>query len=55
MDPDAALKKLFEAILDGDREAYTEALEALSQWNEKGGFMPTTTSLSGGYTLVKDD
>jgi hypothetical protein len=40
MDPDACLAKLLDAFRDGDREAAYEAIEDLSDWLAKGGFMP---------------
>jgi len=40
MDPNATLKLALEAIEEKDREAAVEALEALANWLDKGGFFP---------------
>jgi hypothetical protein len=40
MDPNHTLASLRQALIDEDHEAYTEALEALLEWERSGGFMP---------------
>ncbi|MGB3495287.1 MAG: hypothetical protein WBA57_21330 [Elainellaceae cyanobacterium] len=41
MDIQATLFDLLDAYERGDREAIDELLQALAEWNERGGFMPT--------------
>lgn len=43
MDPDAALKKFYESIANGELD---EAAEALMEWLGKGGFAPFGTVAS---------
>ncbi len=43
MDPTATLRALTDACLDGDRIAATDALEFLTEWLAKGGFLPVPT------------
>jgi hypothetical protein len=40
MDPDACLARLLDAFRANDREAAYDAIEDLSDWLAKGGFMP---------------
>ena len=40
MDPDATLAALLDAFRDEDREAAYQAIEDLSDWLARGGFMP---------------
>jgi hypothetical protein len=40
MDPNHTLASLRQALIDEDHEAYTEALEALLEWERSGGCMP---------------
>jgi hypothetical protein len=41
MDPNATLTALRNALADGDAESAAEYFEALDEWLEKGGFLPT--------------
>ena len=51
MDPQATLYNLLEAMERNDRVAVDEGLEALRDWNAKGGFMPEVAESAnfGGY------
>lgn len=40
MDPQATLYDLLDAISRNDRDEVDELLEALQEWNLKGGFLP---------------
>ena len=48
MDPNAALRLLMEALEDKDREAAVEAMDALRQWINRGGFLPDPIRLNDG-------
>ena len=52
MDPQAALYDLLDAINDGDREMVDEYLEALREWNSKGGFLPQVFPVQGLNGLI---
>lgn len=51
MDPDATLKSLLEAIVEGDTDTIRELSEALSTWLDNGGFPPKTI---GPWKLGQD-
>ena len=40
MDPQITLHDLLDAINRNDREDVAELLDALAQWNDRGGFLP---------------
>jgi hypothetical protein len=40
MDPTAALQRFLDACLDDDRDEALEALDDLSGWIRRGGFLP---------------
>lgn len=40
MDPDACLRRLEEAIEDGDLEEAKHALQDLREWLRRGGYPP---------------
>ncbi len=40
MDPDAALRELFEAVEAGDEDRVAELSAALDDWLSRGGFPP---------------
>lgn len=40
MDPQTVLYNLLDAIARNDRAKVSECLEALQDWNDKGGFLP---------------
>lgn len=53
MDPQATLYDLLEAIDRNDREAVDELLEALQEWNRKGGFLPQVDTIPGIDGMVR--
>lgn len=42
MDPDATLKALIDAVVDGDEQQVSILADALKHWLDRGGFAPTT-------------
>jgi hypothetical protein len=59
MDPNAALERYWQAVLDADRDEAAEAYNALRAWLERGGFEPdwtqygyhhAGTNTEGGYS-----
>ncbi len=47
MCPQETLYNLLDAIADNDREAVDELLQALQEWNRKGGFLPQIDEIPG--------
>lgn len=47
MDPRAVLIELLRALEQGDRENATESARSLTEWLDKGGFMPKVETLEG--------
>ena len=41
MDPDQAFHDLFTAVNAKDADAFDQALEALTEWRQQGGFLPS--------------
>ena len=41
MDPEATVRELLEAMHDNDRERVDELLDALKDWNDKQGYLPS--------------
>ena len=41
MNPQVTLFALLDAMERNDRESVAELLDALAQWNRRGGFLPT--------------
>ena len=52
MDPQTTLNDLLRAIDNNDREQVNELLEALSNWNLKGGFLPQVLRHNYGMMSV---
>lgn len=50
MDPIAALKEFLEALAAGDRTTAIERGQDLTEWFEKGGFLPTVEPIAGSGT-----
>ncbi len=42
MDPQATLRDLIDAVLDGDEQLVAILVEALENWLRRGGFPPET-------------
>lgn len=40
MDPNAALRDLIDAVLEGDWASAYESVSSLEEWDAKGGFKP---------------
>jgi hypothetical protein len=51
MDPLATLHTLLAAYHDHDREAVAEALDTLTEWNDRGGYCPTVAASGDGFTV----
>ena len=54
MDPQATLYDLMDAIHRNDREAVDELLEALKEWNKKGGFLPEIQTVYRGWAIYRE-
>jgi hypothetical protein len=56
MDPQTTLHDLLDAINRNDRELVAELLDALAQWNERGGFLPLIhrSPATGAYTVYRN-
>lgn len=56
MDPQIALHDMLDAINRNDRERVDELLDALAQWNDRGGFLPLIhrSPATGAYTVYRN-
>lgn len=51
MDPQAVLREMLYALANGDRDGAARAAQDLSEWIDKGGFLPAVHAHDDAVTF----